>query len=76
MNINEYFFLSFFFDYRKKYGRKLVGLRDDAETDSYSDTDFDGPEDGEGLIEGMNEKDKIKNKQINMELLEKRYRNI
>lgn len=55
-----------------KLRRKFVGRQDNADTDSHSDSDFDGKEAG-GLAAGMSEEDKLKAQQSNLELLEKRF---
>jgi hypothetical protein len=59
--------------FRKKLRTKIAGgYGDDADTDSYSDSDFDGAEDAEKFPQHMEEKEKIKIEQKNLELLEKR----
>jgi hypothetical protein len=74
-NIDEYLLCSFF-SYRKKLGAKLTGKRDDADTDSYSDTDFNEVDDLEKSLDVDEDKNRKKTERINLELLEKRYRNI
>jgi len=54
-------------------GAKLTGKRDDADTDSYSDTDFNGLDDLERRLDVDEDKKLRKAERINLELLEKRY---
>lgn len=54
-------------------GAKLVGKRDDPDTDSYSDTDFNGLDDLERRLDVDEDKKLRKAERINLELLEKRY---
>ncbi len=60
------------FIYSKKLRTKLAGHGDDADTDSYSDSDFDGIEHSERLSESIDEVEKIHIEHRNLELLEKR----
>ena len=49
----------------------MHGYGHDADTDSHSDTDFDGAEDDEKPLEPIEGTDKIKIEKKNLELLEK-----
>ena len=61
-----------FFLLEKKYRAKLTGKADDADTDSYSDPDFE-IEDDNDKNGPLDEKEKIRNANINLELLAKRF---
>lgn len=51
---------------------RIAGYGDDADTDSDSDADFDGSEDMKKLPQNIEEREKIKSEQKNLEILEKR----
>jgi hypothetical protein len=53
---------------------KFVGRADDADTDSYSDSDFDRIDYPERTLGTMTEEEKFKVEHNNLELLEKRYK--
>ena len=57
------------FLFRKKMQKKFIGRMDDADTDSHSDEDFRVEED---LTKPIDEMDKLKNQQNDIELLKKR----
>lgn len=64
----------FHFILSKKLRYKLSGQDDDADTDSYSDGDFNGHEDTEKSSLLIDEEQKLRLQHKNFELLEKRYR--
>ncbi|CAF4767027.1 unnamed protein product [Rotaria sp. Silwood1] len=55
----------------RKLGKKLTGREDNADTDSYSDSDFEADQISEKSAETINANEKIKKKHANLELLEK-----
>lgn len=57
---------------RKTFRTKVSGYGDDADTDSYSDSDFDGAEDIKRLPGNTEEREKVRNEEKSLELLEKR----
>jgi hypothetical protein len=65
-----------FFYYSKKLRQKIIGRTDDADTDSYSDEDFDIDEEALKLGGAADEKEKLKVEHNNIELLEKRLNKI
>jgi hypothetical protein len=66
----------FYFYFRKKFGRKIIGRQDDADTDSHSDSDFDGVEKEDPATAGMSAEDKLRAELGNLEILEKRLVNL
>ncbi len=60
------------FDFSKKLRRKLAGREQDADTDSYSDTEFD-PNQEIDEKSGLLAEENIKKAHNNLELLEKRF---
>lgn len=50
----------------------MAGYGDDADTDSASDSDFVGKDDVKKLPREIEEREKVRNEQKNLEILEKR----
>ncbi len=64
--------MAFFLYNSKKIRTRLAGHGDDADTDSYSDEDFDVDEELDGVIDPITQRDKANTEYRNLELLEKR----
>ncbi len=60
------------FNFSKKLRRKLAGREHDADTDSYSDTEFD-PNQEADIPGGLTAEERLKKTYNNLELLEKRF---
>ncbi len=63
------------FYFSTKFRRKFVGRQDDADTDSHSDSDFNGNEEADAATTLMSKEDKLKKQKVSLELLEKRLEN-
>lgn len=67
--IKTYFFWLFFF-LRRKLRKKLLRPRDGADTDTQSDEDFNGSENGDDTLDGMTKAEKLKVQHTNIVLME------